>query len=94
MHACYIRGDLRDEIPLVGFARDEKRFLASSNSLCSPTFEHNTDQSPVSHSIAYCEYVRPIFQLNVGPDKSNDTRFFYNQDDFGSWISKIAFAKL
>ena len=61
------------------------------------TVMYNTDQSPVSRSIAYCEYVRPIFQsqlLNVGPDKSNDTRFSYNQDDFGSRISKIAFAKL
>ena len=75
----------------------KKRFLASSNSLCSPTFEHNTDQSPVSRSIAYCEYVRPIFQsqlLNVGPDKSNNTRLSDNKDDFGSRISKIVFVKL
>ena len=74
-----------------------KIHTSSYNSLCSPTIEYNTDQSPVSRSIAYCEYVRPIFQsqlLNVSPDKSNDTRFSYNQDDFGSRISKIAFVKL
>ena len=77
--------------PLLHRCDWKKGSRRGSNTLCSPTFEHNTDRSPVSQSITYCEYVGPIFQsqlLNVGPEKSNDTRFSYNQGEFGNRIEQ------